>query len=751
MTRGSSGLSVSASTPPLTSSASMRGLVDAAAVKRQGWVVDEAACSFRSAVFRVRYCYEEVKLQTAVQMRLFLSNLQALPNMDVTLEFELLFQEANLDNPAAVPEEFHLRSVARESVTLAGCSAGLAHFYGCTFSDEQFGLCAAGLFSQLAGFAPREALDGLRQRPNGSNWLCHFAGDGRRGAPDRGNDAGPSLLGGGATAQVVRVSTSRAADTVDFSDQELRKKVIRILHSVLEAPSVKHGAQAIPTEAERHERMLAAFSLLVETHKRSRDRVAAALRLAPPECYSPQTLELDGLLVGLSRDARTDWSVLGWVLRTAPRELMRHLKLLWEGEQPDAVLPFIVWDVAAGRDAIAARAAQHRLDLRAQRFPLPAVQTSSLWGSPGDQPVLLIDDSQGVKWLQESEQHFDANFRPRDETHVAIFVHGFQGAATDLCLVKAHLMLMYPYLECFSSKTNEGNTHDSLQEMGKRLAVEMAEVLAPFARSTRRPLRKITLVGHSIGNLILRAALTQPEVEPYKHLLWLYLSVSGPHLGFLYGTNAVVDTGLMLLKSIGKGKCLHQLTFSDAPQLTDCYLYRLAHESPLSVFKLVVVVSSPQDRYVPYHSSSIGSCPQAERDSRRGRCYNDMMRALTAGVGQGTHLFRLSVDFSLRSKSFSFSKLVGRTAHIEFIESQLYVGLMMWGLLAVAGAVLACGRCGPMHPAPANTLLPPPPSAPARLDAQASRRVGHPPDSTSPCPQAIAALDWFSRITAHAC
>ncbi|PNH02780.1 hypothetical protein TSOC_011211 [Tetrabaena socialis] len=187
--------------------------------------------------------------------------------------------------------------------------------------------------------------------------------------------------------------------------------------------------------------------------------------------------------------------------------------------------------------------------------------------------------------------------------------------------------------------------------------------------------------GHSIGNLILRAALMQPEFLPYKHLLWLYLSVSGPHLGFLYGTNAVVDTGLMLLKSIGKGKCLHQLTFSDAPQLTDCYLYRLAHECPLSLFKLVVVVSSPQDRYIPYHSSSVTSCPQAERDSRRGRCYSDMLRAITAGVGSGTHLFRLAVDFSLRSKAFSFSKLVGRTAHIEFIESQLYVGLCMWGLV----------------------------------------------------------------------
>ncbi len=43
----------------------------------------------------------------------------------------------------------------------------------------------------------------------------------------------------------------------------------------------------------------------------------------------------------------------------------------------------------------------------------------------------------------------------QDEVHVAIFVHGFQGAAPDLCLVKAHLMLMFPYLECYCSLTNE--------------------------------------------------------------------------------------------------------------------------------------------------------------------------------------------------------------------------------------------------------------------------------------------------------
>ncbi|KAG2493863.1 hypothetical protein HYH03_008079 [Edaphochlamys debaryana] len=843
---------------------------DPAIARRGGWYAEAGACAFRTAVFRIRYCYEEVKLHTAVQLRLYVTNLGALSSLSPTVEFELLFQEANLDNPSAVPDEFSLKVAARETVTLSGLGSGLAEYYGCTFSDEHFGLCATGLFGGVAGFAPRDMVQGLSQKAVGSSWLCHFVGDGRRaggeaartaspspapsgdlastalvyrltpgpggsgGSPSpspstgnlqgaaaraspnghaNGSGPGPGLPGPASTPWSLSVGTD-ASGLIDFNDQELRKKVIRLLHGVVEAPTVKHGAAHLPTEPERLDRLTALFALLADAHRRSRDRLSAFLRGAPPDCYAPQNLDvlrallaaasastpgpgagggaggggimgasaaaaalaaltaaaasplrasvasnasplrnatprasanaplarlsrghgaaagggggggaggvsastmgalaaehapveipslqewrrglvghpttaaalhqLDGLLTGLSRDARTDWSVLGWVLRMVPRELLRHLKAGWEEAQPDAVLPFIVWDAAHSRDAIAAKATAHRHELRTPRFALPVVQPASLWGCPGEQPVLVVDDSQGVKWLTESDTYFGKDFRPRDEAHVAIFVHGFQGASTDLCLVKAHLMLMYPYLECFSSKTNEGNTHDSLQDMGRRLAVEMAEFLAPFARSTRRPLRKISLVGHSIGNLILRAALTQPEFEPYKHLLWLYVSVSGPHLGFLYGTNAVVDTGLLLLKSIGKGKCLHQLTFTDAPALNDCYLYRLAHDCPLSVFKLALVISSPQDRYVPYHSSSITSCPQAERDSRRGRCYSDMLRAVTAGVGQGTHLFRLAVDFSLRAKSFSFSKLVGRTAHIEFIESQLYVGLIMWGLV----------------------------------------------------------------------
>ncbi len=39
--------------------------------------------------------------------------------------------------------------------------------------------------------------------------------------------------------------------------------------------------------------------------------------------------------------------------------------------------------------------------------------------------------------------------------HFVIFVHGFQGNSLDLSLIKGHLTLAHPALECFASKTNE--------------------------------------------------------------------------------------------------------------------------------------------------------------------------------------------------------------------------------------------------------------------------------------------------------
>lgn len=98
--------------------------------------------------------------------------------------------------------------------------------------------------------------------------------------------------------------------------------------------------------------------------------------------------------------------------------------------------------------------------------------------------------------------------------------------------------------------------HDSLQVMGQRLALELAEFLAPLSSPTSpRTLTRLSFVGHSIGNLILRSALLHPDLAPFLPLLYLYISVSGPHLGTLYTSNAVLGTGISLLKAVGRGGC----------------------------------------------------------------------------------------------------------------------------------------------------------------------------------------------------
>ena len=42
------------------------------------------------------------------------------------------------------------------------------------------------------------------------------------------------------------------------------------------------------------------------------------------------------------------------------------------------------------------------------------------------------------------------------------------------------------------------------------------------------------------------------------------------------------------------GKSISQLSFSDASNIEDCYLYRLAHQTNLAEFKFVLLVTSTQ-------------------------------------------------------------------------------------------------------------------------------------------------------------
>lgn len=54
---------------------------------------------------------------------------------------------------------------------------------------------------------------------------------------------------------------------------------------------------------------------------------------------------------------------------------------------------------------------------------------------------------------------------------------------------------------------------------------------------------RVSFVGHSLGNLIIRSALGRPEMAPLLPKLYTFLSLSGPHLGTLYNSSGLVNMG----------------------------------------------------------------------------------------------------------------------------------------------------------------------------------------------------------------
>lgn len=63
-----------------------------------------------------------------------------------------------------------------------------------------------------------------------------------------------------------------------------------------------------------------------------------------------------------------------------------------------------------------------------------------------------------------------------------------------------------------------------------------------------------SFIGHSLGNLIIRSVLTRPRFKYYLSKLHTFLSLSGPHLGTLYNSSALVNTGKSFLFSIKKNR-----------------------------------------------------------------------------------------------------------------------------------------------------------------------------------------------------
>ncbi|XP_061283121.1 protein FAM135A isoform X5 [Bos javanicus] len=279
--------------------------------------------------------------------------------------------------------------------------------------------------------------------------------------------------------------------------------------------------------------------------------------------------------------------------------------------------------------------------------------------------VPLLASSVPYFCVEEEEEDHCGN-----GVHLIVCVHGLDGNSADLRLVKTYIELGLPgeRIDFLMSERNQNDTFADFDSMTDRLLDEIIQYIQIYSLTVS----KISFIGHSLGNLIIRSVLTRPRFKYYLSRLHTFLSLSGPHLGTLYNSSALVNTGLWFMQKWKKSGSLLQLTCRDHSDPRQTFLYKLSNKAGLHYFRNVVLVGSLQDRYVPYHSARIEMCKTALKDKQSGQIYSEMIHNLLRPVLQSKHcnLVRYNVINALPNTADS---LIGRAAHIAVLDSEIFL------------------------------------------------------------------------------
>ena len=250
--------------------------------------------------------------------------------------------------------------------------------------------------------------------------------------------------------------------------------------------------------------------------------------------------------------------------------------------------------------------------------------------------------------------------------HLVVCVHGLQGNQFDLRLYRTFLELALPHqkLEFMMSQANQSDTFIDFNIMTDRLQQELLERLVDMPH----PPTHISFMAHSLGGIVVRSLVTRPEVSHLIPLLHLFLSICGPHLGTQQQTG-VVSAGMWVVRKWYQSQSLLQLSLKDSPNLRDTFLYHLSESQTFECFRHVVLLTSPQDKYVPHQSAHLYT--NGDTSTALSRILEEMASNMLLSMEQfGVDLVRVTVHHSLPTSAHS---VIGRAAHIAMLDNDLFV------------------------------------------------------------------------------
>ncbi|KAK7384951.1 hypothetical protein VNO78_30654 [Psophocarpus tetragonolobus] len=700
------------------------------------WRIDDADNSFSTQPFRIKYARQDIHLCMMISFNLSLGRFEGLPTAAVILKFELMYAptfengadlQASLDAYPAAVHEFRIPPKAL---------LGLHSYCPVHFDALHAVLVDVSVHVSLLKAASHQSASKVPSNFCNAEFV---SADKSFGTLNQGWSNVASiklknvmLVKALLTAHDILLEelqkfSKAVGQAIDISEFLSKRNSMKLINSVPQAnqftTEVEISGQGIPQNGFEGGNEFLDFENAEKLRSLSKKELLNCYHLVGNQLLYlwniflnfhrlNKTKILEFLHDTWAKDRKAEWSI--WMVYakvemphhyinngsdgSSHRVAHRRVSSLWKlpDEPPQAA---------------ATRAELHRRSIAQMRINNRSIQDMYIFGDPSRIPIVIVErvmnaprrtisDNSYLRQTALLNSHsFQAGLNfdtankisaPLSSTRIlkiVVFVHGFQGHHLDLRLIRNQWLLIDPKVEFLMSETNEDRTSGDFREMGYRLALE---VIAFVRRKMDKASRygnlediRLSFVGHSIGNLIIRTALAESMMEPFLRYLYTYISVSGPHLGYLYSSNSLFNSGLWLLKKLKGAQCIHQLTFTDDPDIQNTFLYKLCKKKTLAHFRHTVLLSSPQDGYVPYHSARIESCHAAAHDnSKKGRVFLEMLNAcldqIRANPSQRRVFMRCDVNFDATSYGKNLNSLIGRAAHIEFLESDIFARFIMW-------------------------------------------------------------------------
>jgi len=224
--------------------------------------------------------------------------------------------------------------------------------------------------------------------------------------------------------------------------------------------------------------------------------------------------------------------------------------------------------------------------------------------------------------------------------------------------ISAAILNKLPHAEVHRCASIEKIGDKGILELGEIIAAEIKFKLQRYIDADK--LECITLIGHSRGGLVVRAAL--PHLEEYSKYFHGLVTFATPHYGYIHSKSKLLSIGMWAVSRFTKDPTVGEMRLSDKSNIEECALYVLSNAKGLEWFKHVLLVGSSHDTYSPLESALIQFSERFSENSNIKTICDNIQKKLKA-----SKVTRVNVNFKFADSSID--TYIGRMGHIQFVEN----------------------------------------------------------------------------------